>query len=434
MNIFKQILKNEVYPALGCTEPISCAFAAAHAATQLEGEAVERVKLEVDRSTYKNGAAVTVPHSGGRKGNLIAAVLGALVAQPESKLEVLSLVTPVLRDRAQSLVDRGACEITCLEGAGGPSLRIVVEVASAGHAGRCVLAESHTHVERIEKDGAVVLQAEASAAGGGELAYRDLLRTMDFAAVLALVEGLDIDDLAYLKKGVDMNLAMSKLGFKVAGTAQQLRRMKDDGYLADDMFFRSKTRVASAVDARMGGLDHPVMTSGGSGNQGIVATLTLHSAGTNLGATEATILKSIAVAHAVNAYVKCFVGELSVICGCAIAAGIAAAVGIVYQQAGPDIKKMTLAVNNVIGDLGGLICDGAKPGCAMKAITSVDAAMRSALMALGGYGTAADEGVVGRTIEDSIRNLASVTLEGMFQVDPTVLKILRDKAGRSGKA
>lgn len=432
MNILKEILANEVYPALGCTEPTACAFAAAGAAAQLGGEPVTGVKLGVDRSTFKNGAAVTVPHSGGRKGNLIAAVLGALVAKPESKLEVLSHVTPEIRDQAQRLVDDGTCELVCLEE--GTGLHIDAEVTSANHTGRCVLAVSHTNVERIEKDGKIVPQAGATAGGGGQLAYRDAMRKMDFAAVLALAESLEQDDLDYLDEGVTMNLAMSDQGFQMEGAARQLRRMKDDGYLADDMFFRTKTRVASAVDARMGGLDRAVMTSGGSGNQGIVTTLMLHSAGEEMGIPTKRILESIAVAHSVNAYVKCFVGDLAVICGCAMAAGIAAAVGMVYQKAGPDIGKMTLAVNNVIGDLGGLICDGAKPGCSMKAITSVDAAMRSALMALGGYGTSTDEGVVGRTIEESIRNLASITLEGMFEVDPTVLKILRDKSTGSGKA
>jgi L-cysteine desulfidase len=231
-----------------------------------------------------------------------------------------------------------------------------------------------------------------------------------------------------------MNLAMAELGLGIEGTANQLLRMKEDGFLADDMFFRTKNRVAAAVDARMAGLDQAVMTSGGSGNQGIVATLTLHGVGTEMGVSKQDILKSIAVAHAVNAYIKCFVGELAVICGCAMAAGVAAAAGIVYQQAGPDVNKITMAVNNVIGDLSGLICDGAKPGCAMKTITSVDAAMRSALMALKGYGLAVEEGMVGRTVEDSIRNLGRLTLEGMLQVDPTVLDILRKKAGGSGKA
>jgi L-cysteine desulfidase len=144
------------------------------------------------------------------------------------------------------------------------------------------------------------------------------------------------------------------------------------------------------------------------------------------------IIRSIAVAHAMNAYVKAFVGELSVICGCAMAAAIASAAAIVYQQAGADVPRINLAVNSIIGDLGGLVCDGAKPSCSMKAVTGVDAALRSALMALQGYGLPADEGVVGQTAEESIRNLARLSLEGMFPVDPTVLRIIQERGGRSG--
>jgi L-cysteine desulfidase len=228
-----------------------------------------------------------------------------------------------------------------------------------------------------------------------------------------------------------MNLAMALRGEQVPGTARQLRRIHDRGYLAEDLFYRAKLLVASAVDARMAGVDEPVMTSGGSGNQGIVAILTPYQVGREMGVAPDRILESIAAAHLVNAYCKCFVGELSVICGCAMAAGIAAAVAIVFQQDGNDAAKITLAVNNVVGDLGGLICDGAKPGCAMKTITAVDTAIRSGLMAIEGFGLSPADGVVGATAEDSIRNLSRVTLEGMFSVDPTVLGILREKDARN---
>ncbi len=432
MNLFKDILRHEVYPALGCTEPIACAFAAAVAAEKL-GEPVERVILKADRGTFKNGAAVTVPHAGGRKGNLIAAVLGALIACPEAGLEVLHGITEAHRQHAAQLMDAGACESACLDGVLG--FRVEAQVSSKDHRVVCVLSEGHTHIERIEKDGKPLFEASSACGDGGEgHGYREKLKKLDLAGCLDLAENPDEEDLAFLKKGVDMNRAMARRGFEIQGTASQLVKMKEDGFLADDLFFRVKTQVASAVDARMGGLPQAVMTSGGSGNQGIVVTLTLHGLFREMDVPEETLLKSIGTAHVINAYVKCFIGELSVICGCAMAAGIAAAAGIVYQHAGPDLKKITLAVNNVIGDLGGLICDGAKPGCALKAVTSVDAALRSALMAIQGYGVAAEEGVLGKTVEDSIGNLGRIALEGMFQVDPTVLDILRGKAKGRGNA
>jgi L-cysteine desulfidase len=431
LNLLKDVLANEVYPALGCTEPISCAFAAATAAAQL-GEPVERLTLKVDAGTYKNGAAVIVPCSGGAKGNLIAAALGAVLAKPEAQLLLLQDVTAEVLQRAQLLMNGGKCRIECADGE--KDFLVDVLVAGRQHNARCVLTGGHVNVERIEKDGRVIFQADRGSEKAAGLPYRHNLRQMSLAEVLALVDGLDDEDRVYVRRGVEMNLAMSEWGFEVGGTAHQLRLMQREAFLADDLFFRTKLRVASAVDARMAGMSQAVMTSGGSGNQGIVTILTPYIVGREMNVAADRIIQSIAVAHLVNAYIKCFLGEISVICGCAMTAGTASATAIVYQQARIDIQRITLAVNNVIGDLSGLICDGAKPGCAMKAITAVDTAIRSALMALKGYGLAADDGLVGQTVEESLRNLGRITLEGMFRVDPTMLTILQDKTAASGKA
>jgi L-cysteine desulfidase len=431
VNLLKDVLANEVYPALGCTEPIACAFAAATAAAQL-GEPAERLTLKVDAGTYKNGAAVMVPCSGGTKGNLIAAALGAALAKPEAQLLLLQDVTDDVRQQAQSLIDGGNCRIECVDGE--KDFLVDALVAGPGHQARCVLKGGHVNVALIEKDGQIVFQADQGSEKTDGLFYRRRLRKMSLAEVLALVDHLDDEDRAYIRCGVEMNLAMSEWGFEVGGTAHQLRLMQREGFLADDLFFRAKLRVASAVDARMAGMNQAVMTSGGSGNQGVVTILTPYIVGREMDVAAERIIRSIAVAHLVNAYIKCFLGEISVICGCAMAAGAASATAIVYQQAGIDVQRITLAVNNVVGDLSGLICDGAKPGCAMKAITAVDTAIRSALMALKGYGLAADDGLIGQTVEASLGNLGRITLEGMFHVDPTLLTILHDKAAASGKA
>jgi len=426
MNLLKEVLAHEVYPAFGCTEPISCAYAAATAAAQL-GEPAESLLLKVDPGTYKNGAAVTVPHSSGVKGNLIAAALGAALARPDAKLELLQHVTDEIRNRARAMCDAGRCQIECL--ADQSTFHIDVAVSGARHRARCVVAGGHTNVVLVEKDGQAVLRNDSGSSPGEGLAYRLVLRHKSMAEVLALAATLDADDREYLRRGVEMNLAISEWGFEVGGMARQLHQMHRDGFLADDMFYRVKLRVASAVDARMAGMGRPVMTSGGAGNQGIVAILTPYLAGREMDVDLERIIESLAIAHLVNAYVKCFVGEISAICGCAMSAGIGSATAIVYQQKGPDLERIAMAVGNVVGDLCGLICDGAKPGCAMKAVTAVDSALRSALMALKGYGLSFDDGMTGHTIEDSLRNLGRMTREGMRRVDPTMLHILQDKTG-----
>lgn len=356
--------------------------------------------------------------------------LGAALARPEARLQLLQDINDEVLSRGRALCQADRCRLECASDA--TEFYVQVDVAGGQHTACCVLRGSHTHIERIEKDGQPVQQTEASDARGGELVYRDRLRRMGLAEALALTDQLDADDQAYLRRGVDMNLAISEWGLDLGRTACQLRRIQGGGYLGDDLFYRVKVRVASAIDARMAGAAQPVMTSGGYGNQGVVAILTPYLVGRETDVPAEKIIQSIAVAHVMNAYVKAFVGELSVICGCAMAAAIASAAAIVYQQAGIDVPRIDLAVNSVIGDLGGLVCDGAKPGCSMKAVTGVDAALRSALMALQGYGLPADEGVVGQTAEESIRNLARLSLEGMFPVDPTVLKIIQERAGRSG--
>lgn len=430
-SIFKQILEHEVFPAMGCTEPISCAFAAAAAAEQL-GMPVETIRLTVDPGTFKNGAAVTIPNSKGRKGNLIAAAMGALIARPAFKLEILKEVTPQVLEQALGMLDRGAVAYDCCENERGFYIEVLVE--GGGSCARCVVIGGHTSIALLEKDGLAVSDDSALGAVNDDHGYRETMRLMKLADLLHEVVCLDDEDRSYIQRGIDMNLAVAEKGVDLKRNSFQLQQMMKQGLKADDLFYRVKQKVASAVDARMGGLAEPVMTSGGSGNQGALTILVPYLVGRHQGVELSRIQESIAVSHAVNSYIKSYTGELSVICGCAIAASISAAIAIVYQQAGIDEEKISHAIGNVIGDLCGIICDGAKSGCSMKIVTGAEASMRSAFMALAGYGVSNDDGVLGRTAEESIQNLSKISLEGMQLVDATVVHILQDKAPRSGKA
>jgi L-cysteine desulfidase len=423
MNILKDILQNEVFPAIGCTEPTACAYAAAVAAERLDAP-IEQLDLKVDVGTYKNGAAVIVPRSDGAKGNVIAAAMGAVLADPSAKLELLGEATPNVLTQARALANT-ACTYTCLPQE--TSFRVEATVTAAGRSARCVLSEGHASIESIELDGEMVF-SRTSETGDDANQYRQVLAAMDLAGVLTAAVTLDGDDRRFIDEGVDMNLAMADRGVEVPGAARQLRRMHETGLLADDLFYRVKTRVAAAVDARMAGVAQPVMTSGGSGNQGVLAILVPYIAGTERSVPPERVQESIAMAHVLNAYVKCFLGELSVVCGCALAAAIAGAGAIVYQHTGIDMPRITHAVNNVIGDLSGLICDGAKPGCTMKTVTGADAAMRAAFMAIEGFGLSDDDGVLGPTAAESIRNLGRISIEGMLNVDSTVVDILSRKS------
>lgn len=430
MDLIQEIFNHEVFPAVGCTEPISCAYACAAAVEQLPARP-ERIELTVDPGTFKNGAAVTVPNSGGEKGNLIAAALGAVIARSSLRLEILKAVTQDDLRQARDLIDRGALKYNCREDEKEFQVEILAE--GGGSRVRCVVSEGHTNITSLEKDGVSIVDSHPHG-GIKSPGYRDVLRGMRLEEVLGEAVRLDEAKRAYIQRGIDMNMAIAEKGLAMKRTGYQIQQMMDGGVMADDLFYAVQLRVASAVDARMGGMAEPVMTSGGSGNQGVLTILGPHLVGRARGVEPARILESIAISHAVNSYIKCFTGELSVICGCAIAASIASSIAMVYQQAGIDMKRITFAVDNVVGDLCGIVCDGAKPGCSMKIVSGAEAAIRAAFMALGGYGLSTDDGVIGRSVEESIRNISRVSLQGMFSVDPTVVHIIQEKASRRGLA
>jgi L-cysteine desulfidase len=422
MNILKEILRHEVFPALGCTEPIAVAYAASIAAGEIAGS-VDQVHIVVDPGVFKNGFAVTVPNTGGEKGNLIAGVLGALIATPALKMEILSAVDPPMLDRARGLIAAGAATMACDRSRKG--LFIEATVRSGSDTVRAEIRHSHTHLVLLEKNGRALFSADER--GGGGQAYKTALKKMKIADFVALARGLDPDDAKTIRRGIDMNLAISevgrgqeKVGFYIADLCQK-------GFIENDIFSSSKILTASAVDARMAGVSYPVMSSGGSGNQGVVAILVPYHVGRHFRVADEKIIESIALSHMINSYIKCFTGELSPLCGCAIASGVGAAAAIVYQQCGGDLEKITLAVNNVISDLGGMLCDGAKGGCALKVASSTDSAIRAAYMAINGHGITHREGFVGKTAEESIQHLSRISRLGMEKADDTMLGIMIEK-------
>ncbi|MCU0594765.1 MAG: L-serine ammonia-lyase, iron-sulfur-dependent, subunit alpha [Desulfobacterota bacterium] len=427
MNIYKELIAHEVFPALGCTEPIAVAYAAALAAAQLKGDVVE-VRIEVDPGVFKNGFAVTVPNTGGEKGNLIAGALGALIARPELKMEILRGTNDTLLARARELV--GSRQVSLRRDDQRVGLYIDVTVRSASGTARAVLEGGHTNLVKLEKNGAPLVDTADSGPVGTGHAYRERLRDMTVAGMIDLVEELNQDDLAYLRRGVEMNLALAEIGRSLGKVGHFISDLVSGGLLVDDVISKSKILTASASDARMAGLPYPAMASGGSGNQGIVASLVPYTVGRFYGVPDPTILKSIALSHLVNGYIKCYTGDLSPICGCAIAAGVGAAVAIVYQRSGKDLEKINLAVNTLVSDLGGMLCDGAKSGCALKVVSSTESAIRAAYMALHCHGITEEEGFVGRSAEETIKNMSRISGIGMSLVDETMLGIMEDKKPR----
>jgi L-cysteine desulfidase len=238
---------------------------------------------------------------------------------------------------------------------------------------------------------------------------------------------MDDEDSRDIRRGIDMNLKIAEAGQNLKKVGYYISNLMHKGFILEDVFSAIKILTASAADARMAGLSYPVMSSGGSGNQGVVAILVPWKVGEFFHIEESKVIRSIALSHLINGYIKCFTGDLSPLCGCAIAAGVGAAVAIVYQQFGKDINKITLAVNNLISDLGGMLCDGAKGGCALKVASSTDSAIRAAYMAMNDHGITQTEGFIGKTAEETIWNLTAISKLGMAKVDDTMLGIMINK-------
>jgi L-cysteine desulfidase len=424
ISLYREVIRHEVFPALGCTEPTAVAYAAGVAAAEL-GCMAESVHIIVDAGVYKNGFAVTVPNTGDERGNLIAGALGALVARPDLKMQILQAADEnKLKQAARMVLEK---RVSIALDADRTDLYIEVEVTGGNDRCRAVLEGGHTNLVLLEKNGTVLFRSDSHNGSQAAHEYRDQLSAMTLAEMIDLLDELEAEDLEYLQTGVVMNLAIAEAGRKLKKVGYYISALLGKGVLTDDVISSSKILTASASDARMSGLSYPAMSSGGSGNQGIVAILVPYNVGRRFGVDNSTILKSIALSHLINGYTKCFTGDLSPICGCAIAAGVGAAAAIVYQQAGRDIGRISLAINTLISDLGGMLCDGAKGGCALKVASSTESAVRAAYMAINGHGITEEEGFVGRTAEETIRNLSKISDKGMALVDATMLQIMQSK-------
>ena len=422
-NLLKEVLKHEVYPAMGCTEPVAVAFAAATAAKLLKGRATA-VLVRTDPGTYKNGLAVAIPNTRGKKGNLLASAIGAVARKPELGAELFKGLPAAKLKEASALVSTGRAKIAVDYDRRG--IYISAEVKAGRDTALCVLIGSHSQVALLKLNGKV-LKRSGGSGGKTRLPYKEALKKASFRDLFREAEKVTAEELIYIKKGVDMNLAAAREGLKLKKVGYYIEDLITKGYLKRDILSGAKLTAAAATDARMAGAPIPVMSSGESGNQGVVAVLVPWLVGKAFGVPEQRILKSIALSHLVNSYIKVFTGELAPICGCAVAAGVGASVAVVWQRDGADVKKATLAVNTVISDIGGMLCDGAKSGCALKVASSADSAIRAAWMASNGEGITEAEGFIGSTAEATIKNIARISSLGMDKVDRIILEIMSSK-------
>lgn len=429
----KDILKIQVAPALGCTEPVAIALGAAAAVSLLPEQEIENIEIWVDPNIYKNGLAVSIPGTDGLNGLDLASALGAFGGDPKLRLEVLDSVDDAAVDAAAAFVKDGRVKVNLLRKQVGLHIKTVVK--SVRHVAESIITGLHDHVVSLTLDGEAIstsdlLPTEDANGGTGRLGQLETwLKERSLGELVALLDGLDDEDLTFLESGVEVNKRLAEYGLKHGsglGVGRTLDRLVRQGLMKRDMITAARILTSSAADARMSGVKLPAMSSAGSGNHGLTAILPIVAVEPFLQVEHRTVLEAIGLSHFVTAYVKAHTGRLSAICGCSVAAGAGATAGITYLMGGTN-KHIAGAIKNLTEDLAGVICDGAKDGCALKLSTAAGTSVQAALFSLQGVNVAATDGIIGRSSEDTMKNIGTLTTQGMIGTDRTILNIMLEK-------
>ena len=429
----KDILKMEVAPALGCTEPVAIALGAAAARALLPDKTISSIEVSVDPNIYKNGLAVTIPGTEGLVGLETAAAVGALGGDPALKLEVLGPIDDEAVAQARELIKSGKVKIKLLPQRKG--LYIKTRIRNGENTAESVIRDLHDNVVSLKINGqnfkdSPLLSENVKKKGTKNLASLEAwLKDLKLKDLLELVDSLDRDDMNFLEEGVQYNLRLAENGLKHGqglGVGKTLERLVRQGLIKKDMILAARMLTSAAADARMAGVKLPAMSSAGSGNHGLTAVLPIKAVEDYVECDPDTLLRAIGLSHIITAYVKAHTGRLSAVCGCSIAAGAGAAAGVAYLLAG-DIQHIAGAIKNLTEDLAGVICDGAKGGCALKLATAAGTAVQSALFSLQGVNVMATDGIIGASPEKTMQNIGTLSTQGMIETDRTILKIMIEK-------
>ena len=412
------ILNQVVRPALGCTEPIAAAYAAA-VATETLGAKPLNLEVQVSDNLYKNAMGVFVPGTG-KIGLAIAAAAGALGGDANAGLEVLANINSAQVAEAQTLIDGGMVKISRIQA--DEFIYCSVTATNDKHQVKIVISGSHTRITEKWFDGQLLYQAEASAQGSTASVCNGV--DISIAAIYEFATGVDVNRIRFILAASDLNSRLSDEGMNSAYGLEVGRTLKkniDIGLLSDDLLNSIVMYTAAASDARMGGATLPAMSNFGSGNQGIAATVPVVVTAKKFSCSEEQLARALIMSHLGAIYIKSHYPPLSAFCGNTVTSA-AAAMAMVYL-AGGSFEQSCYAIQNVISDSTGMVCDGAKASCAMKVSTSSSAAVRAFLMALNQHAVST-QGIVAADVEQTIKNLGQMICDGMVSTDNTIISIM----------
>lgn len=419
-----ELLHQEVVPAIGCTEPIAVALCVAKATEQLQHEPTA-IRVRLSKNIYKNALSVGIPNTG-MTGLPIAIALGATIGHSDKQLEVLCDVCPKAVEYAKEYMERTPIDIET-DPQAPDILYIRAEVSDGTHTAHATIQGSHTHFCEDEKTSAISTKRQETSPA------LTLRQVYDFAMAV------DLAQVRWLLDGAEMNINAAKISFngeyghglgKLLQTQRKRKCMPAyrnllPAIFGNTLFTKILSYTSGACDARMSGAMVPVMSNSGSGNQGISCSVPVYIYAKENDCTEEQMIRALALSNLTVIYIKQSLGRLSALCGCVVAATGSAA-GITYLMGG-TYTEITYAIKNMIANISGMICDGAKPGCALKVTSGVSTAILSASLAMQHSYADATEGIVEDDIDRTIHNLTRIGREGMTQTDDLILDIMLHK-------
>ena len=412
---YVQILKEELIPAMGCTEPIALAYAAAKAREVL-GEIPDRVWIGASGSIIKNVKSVIVPNTNHLKGIPAAAAAGIVAGEAKKELEVISEVSEAKRNQIAEFLEQTEITVDYIDN--GIVFDIIIEVYKGASSAKVRIANYHTNIVRIEKNGEIVLDIPVEGESEEGLTDRSLL---DVEAIWDFINTVDIDDIReVLSRQIEYNTAIAEEGLRGdygANIGSVLLSM-----YGDDVRNRAKARAAAGSDARMNGCELPVIINAGSGNQGMTCSLPVLEYAKELNAGEEKTYRALALSNLIAIHQKTGIGRLSAYCG-AVSAGAAAGAGIAYLCGG-GYEEVIHTVVNALAIVSGMVCDGAKASCAAKIAASVDAGILGYHMFLQGQQFYAGDGIVTKGVEATIHNIGRLGKDGMKETNAEIIRMM----------
>ena len=418
-----KLVKHEVLPALGCTEPISLALAAAIATKYINKNNINRIDAYVSPNLMKNGMGVTVPGTG-MVGLPIAAAIGAIGGDAEAGLEVLKNISPKQINQAKTLLSEHKVNVQIADN--NTAIYSQANIYTNTDHVRVCIENSHTNVISIEKNGKIIFKADKKKPN--ESNDKSIINHMSVKQIYEFATQANFDDIEFILHSAELNDALSQEGLRREyglSIAATLHEQTKTGLLADDLLSKVIIRTTAASDARMGGATLPAMSNSGSGNQGITATMPVVVVADYLDSTPEQLARALILSHTIAIYIHSKFPPLSALCAASTAA-MGSAAGMAWLLSKGQYEPVDMAICNMVGDLSGIICDGASNSCAMKVSTSVSSGFKAVLMAVNRIRV--NEGIVSDSVETTINNLGAIVSNSMKVTDTQIIDIMSHKA------